>query len=353
MAKAKTVVLTKWIPDGLPQPEHFTIQESPAPTPESLAEGELLVKALVMSADPYLRSRCKSEAKAGKSIPFVMSGFVAGRVLASRRDGWAAGEYFGASLPFCTVQVVGEEAFQDLAPWKLDGLSEAHISHGIGVLGMPGSTAYGGLIDVLRPEQNPAKPEVIWVSGAAGAVGSLVGQLAKQLYGCVVIGSCGGPEKGALVKERFGFDHVIDYKTCPSAQDLAAAVKACAPDGIDMYFDNVGGTHFEAAMQNLRTNGRVAICGGISRYCDGERQPERFFPTDMIYTFQRVEGFMCAPWLRGKQGRFHADMPRWLAEGKIVVEETRFEGIASWPMAFQSLFTGANTGKVVVTVANE
>lgn len=117
------------------------------------------------------------------------------------------------------------------------------------------------------------------------------------------------------------------------------------------YFDNVGGMHFEAAMGALRAHGRVAVCGGITHYCEGERQPERFFPTDMIYTFQRVEGFMCAPWLSGARGNFLGDMSRWLGEGKVVVEETRFSGIEQWPAAFRSLFTGANTGKVVVDVA--
>ena len=135
--------------------------------------------------------------------------------------------------------------------------------------------------------------------------------------GCTVIGSAGGPAKCEMLKSKFGFDHAVDYKTAPTAEALAAKLKACAPKGIDMYFDNVGGTHFEAAMTTLAERGRVAVCGGISRYNEGERQPERFFPTDMIYSFQRVEGFMCLPWLSGKQGSFHKDMATWMAQGKI------------------------------------
>jgi NADPH-dependent curcumin reductase CurA len=142
--------------------------------------------------------------------------------------------------------------------WKLTGLiDENDIGLGIGILGMPGSTAYGGLIDVLRPN----KGETIFISAASGAVGSLVGMIAKNIYECKVIGSVGGPEKCALVKEKFGFDHAIDYKKCNSADELSAALKAVAPEGIDMYFENVGGMHFEVAFNSLRNGGRMAICG--------------------------------------------------------------------------------------------
>jgi hypothetical protein len=359
MATSKTVTLLTLIPEGLPLPEHFELVEGPAPVESVLPEGALLLKALCFSADPYLRGGCKSGA-----VPRPMSGFVSGKVLASKKEGWVAGDFFGASLPFTTVQVLTAEAAAKTLLWKLTGLVDkaTNISRGIGVLGMPGSTAYGGLIDVLRPkpaaERKPgAAPEVLWVSGAAGAVGGMVGQLAKQLYGCTVIGSCGGADKCALVTEKFGFDFAIDYKACgtdgapATAKELAAAVRAVCPDGVDMYFDNVGGAHFEAAMAVLRPHGRVAVCGGIAHYNAGERQPERIFPTDMIYTFQRIEGFTCMPWLSGAKGQFLADMAQWLGEGKVAVEETSFAGAASWPMAFQALFTGANTGKVVVDVS--
>jgi NADPH:quinone reductase len=162
-------------------------------------------------------------------------------------QGWIAGDFFGASLPFTTVQVVTSEALAKTVMWKLTGrVTEATISHGVGVLGMPGATAYGGLIDVLRPAKQSAKPEVIWVSGAAGAVGGMVGQLAKQVYGCTVVGSCGGADKCALIKDKFGFDHAVDYKALdggPTTQALTAALKSVAPDGIDMYFDNVRHSH--------------------------------------------------------------------------------------------------------------
>lgn len=220
----------------------------------------------------------KNEAKAGAPLPRVVKGFVVGTVVASKNEDWVAGDLFGASLPFTDIQVLKKGA--QTVMWKLTGVvAEDKLSLGLGVLGMPGSTAYGGLLDVLRPQPrgeggSPAG-ETIWISGAAGAVGSLVGMIAKTVFGCTVIGSCGGAEKGAMIKDKFGFDHSIDYKTVATADELATKLKEAAPDGIDMYFDNVGGIHFEAAMACLRPHGRVAICGGITNYCKSERVPER------------------------------------------------------------------------------
>ena len=352
---AKTVTLTSYIPSGLPTNEHFTIIESPLPTENDMTEGSILLQVLSMSADPYLRSGCKSEANGG-AIPRPMAGFVAGKVLASKRPDFVAGDFFGASLPFTTVQIIPAEKAKTTLIWKLTGMvTEETISHGIGVLGMPGSTAYGGLLDVLRPkpsseQKEGEKQETLWVSGSAGCVGSLVSQIGKNVCNLKVIGSCGGPEKVSLCVDTFGVDAAVDYKQCPDRASLDSALKIHAPEGIDMYFDNVGGMHFEVAMENLRPYGRAAICGGISHYNEGERSAERIFPTDMIYGFKRIEGFMCRPWLAGKKGNFLKDMSQWLGEGKVKVEETFFDGIESWPMAFQSLFTGKKRGKVVVKI---
>ena len=234
--------------------------------------------------------------------------------------------------------------------WKLSGkVTDTTISYGIGVLGMPGSTAYGGLIDILRPKQG----ETIFISAASGAVGSLVGLIAKNIFNCTVIGSCGGPQKCEIVTKELGFDHVIDYKlpeNC-SAEGLANSLKAVAPDGIDMYFENVGGIHFEAAMANLRAGGRVAVCGAISEY--NQAAPPQLAiknVANLIYKAQRVEGFLCVPWLYRQKGNFHEDMYQWLTEGKVVAKESFFDGIESWPTAFRALFTGENIGKVVVRV---
>lgn len=213
---------------------------------------------------------------------------------------------------------------------------------------MPGSTAYGGLIDILRPK----KGETVWVSGAAGAVGGMVGMLAKNVFGCRVIGSAGGPEKCKMVVEKFGFDECVDYKACRSTKELIMALRKVSPKGIDMYFENVGGMHFEAAMSCLRPKGRVAVCGVISGYNDAKLPPNKVNLGNMIYTGQRIEGFECSPWLLGKRGNFLQDMAKWVQEGKVTIQETRFEGLESFGSAFRALFVGGNTGKVVVRVAS-
>ena len=230
--------------------------------------------------------------------------------------------------------------------WKLtDYINESQISYGIGVLGMPGATAYGG-IDTLRP----LKGETIFVSAAAGAVGGIVEQLAKNLYDCKVIGSCGGSAKGKMITEEWGFDHAIDYKTCKDKEELVVAIKAVAPKGINMYFENVGGMHFAAAMDCLADHGRVAVCGMIDGYNDAVPAPCEFWPMKMIYTSQRIEGFIVSTWLMGKKGNWLVEMAQWLKEGKINVKETFTEGVENWPHAFISLFTGGNVGKVVVRI---
>lgn len=341
---AKSLHLKAYADEGLPGDEHFEIVESKV-DPSSLQDGEICVSAMVMSVDPYLRSGIKSGR--GKNLGDVMSGFIAGKVLASKNKEWVVGDLYGAAMPFSTIQIVSEKAMKNTIIWKLTGrVTEDEISYGIGLLGMPGSTAYGGLIDILRPIEG----QTIFVSGAAGAVGSAVGMIAKNIYSCKVIGSCGGPEKCKMVEEKFGFDATIDYRKCTDRKALTLALKEEAPDGIDMYFDNVGGMHFEAAFDSLRQHGRIAVCGGISNYNSANPPPCAIDPIKMIYSHQRIEGFVCMPWLKGLKGNFHEDMHTWLKEGKVVAQETHFKGIENWPTAFKGLFTGANKGKAVVLV---
>ena len=216
---------------------------------------------------------------------------------------------------------------------------------------MPGSTAYGGLVHVLRPKEG----ETLFVSGAAGAVGGLVGQIAKKVYKCRVIGSCGGEEKCRLVKERFSFDAAVDYKKASTQEELTSLLRDASggqgpASGVDMYFENVGGIHFEAAMNCLRVGGRVAVCGTISSYNDKDIQYVPLNLGAMIYTQQRIEGFLSRPYLTGKIGNFLETMKGWMSAGLLEIEETTFRGLDQWPLGFQSLFTGGNTGKVVVFV---
>lgn len=343
---SKSVILNANVDAGMPELEHFQIRSEDIDI-SIIEDGDIVVETKFISADPYLRGQIKSTGmlKAGN----VMSGFISGKIISSKNSNWSVGDLIGGVFPFSTLQIVRSAFLSRTMTWKLnDYLDESELSFGIGVLGMPGATAYGGLVDVLRPN----KGETIFISAASGAVGSLVGMIAKSVYGCKVIGSCGGPDKCALVKEKFGFDYAIDYKTITNAAELIIALKAVAPEGIDMYFENVGGMHFEAAMDCLRKGGRIAVCGQIAEYNSAKPELCAFNPMKMIYTSQRIEGFVSFTWLsdKTKQAAFLNSMHQWLREGKLQAQETAFQGIEQWPVAFRALFTGANLGKVVVVV---
>lgn len=343
--KTKTVHMKHHLDEGIPGPDDFEIIETTLP---AVDDGGILLQLLYISADPYLRGQLKSKALQPKKVGDPMVGFVSGKVLISKSANYKVGDLVGTNLAFSTYVVLSAKQLESALIWKLtDILKEEELSLGIGLLGMPGSTAYGGLLDVLRP----LKGETIFVSAASGAVGSLVGMIAKREFGCFVIGSCGGPEKCKIIKEKFGFDVAIDYKVADNKEKLKAALAEAAPKGLNMYFENVGGYHFEAAYELLAPYGRIAVCGGISQYNEAEMPKLAFNPMTMVYTFQRIEGFVCSPWLSGKKGNFLADMNKWRLEGKLVAEETVFHGIESWPLAFRSLFTGEKLGKVVVSTA--
>ena len=347
MTSSKSVKLVEPFDSGMPGPEHFRVdvEELSAPT----EEGSVQLQLTAVSADPFLRGRMKTKAKGGvMSAGETMTGFVVGKVVVSNGNSkWKVGDLFGASLPFTSVQNLTSTQLSRTLIWKLtDYVSESELDLGLGILGMPGSTAYGGVVDILRPKEG----QTIWISAASGAVGSMAGPLAKHLFNCTTIGSCGGPEKCELIKSKFGYDHAVDYKKASNKDELKALLKEAAPDGIDMYYENVGGIHFEAAFESLRPGGRIAVCGGISQYNDEDFTPIAFDPTRMIYPCLRIEGFMCMPWLSGQQGNFLETMHKLLREGKLKQEETIFEGLDSFGEAFQALFTGKNTGKVVVHV---
>jgi NADPH-dependent curcumin reductase CurA len=211
----------------------------------------------------------------------------------------------------------------------------------LGVAGMPGLTAYAGLLKIAALKDG----DVVFVSGAAGAVGSLVCQIAKA-KGHKVIGSAGGPEKVAFLKE-IGVDHAIDYK---AEKDLTAAVLAGSADGIDVYFDNVGGAHLEAALNAAKLFARFAICGMISMYNASEPPPGPRNLALLIGKNIRMEGFIVSHHF-DLMPKFHEDLARWIREGKVKWKETVFEGIDKAPDAFLGLFSGENTGKMLVKLA--
>jgi NADPH-dependent curcumin reductase CurA len=319
-------------PRGLPDEELFEVAEVSLPEP---LEGQLLIRNAYLSVDPYMRGRMND--MRSYVSPFAlgetMTGGAVGRVVDSRNPQWSEGAWVLHNLGW------REWALSDghgLRP--VDG-TLAPVSTALGVLGMPGFTAWYGLTELGRPQAG----ETVFVSAAAGAVGSVVGQVAHEL-GCPVIGSAGSPQKLAWLQE-IGFDAVFSYRDRP----VREALKELAPDGIDVYFDNVGGEHLEAAIGAMRTYGRVVACGSISRYNDTEPAPG---PRNLFMLFTKrltVRGFIISDHY-DRYGEFLAQMGPWVHEGKVRYRETIVEGIENAPRAFLGLLGGENIGKMLVKV---
>jgi len=316
-------------PTGLPTMENFALRELAR---EPLADGEVRVRNLWLSVDPYMRGRM-NDAKS-YAAPFAlgepMQGGAVGRVVESRAEGFAEGDLVLHMLGWREEAVAPAKAFTRLP--AIDVGAEQWL----GNLGLTGATAYFGLLDVAA-----AKPgETVFVSAAAGAVGSAVVQIAKA-KGMTVIGSAGGAEKCAFVRE-LGADAAIDYKAGRIDRLLAEA----APDGIDVYFDNVGGDHLDAALAAARLNARFAICGMIEDYNSGSNHVFRYV-TRIIAARIRIQGFLYFDFM-DRMADFHRDMTGWIASGAVRSRETIHDGIESAPAAFLDLFSGGNIGKMLV-----
>ncbi|MFZ5789861.1 MAG: NADP-dependent oxidoreductase [Pseudomonadota bacterium] len=321
----------KRYPTGLPSKADFELAEVPLPAP---AEGQMLVRNIVMSVDPYMRGRMTG-ARDSYIPPFdlgaALTGEAVGQVMLSKDGAYPVGAYVTSMLGWRETFVAGGDQLKPV------DAKAAPLSAYLGVLGMPGLTAYGGFLRYGQPKPG----QTVFVSGAAGAVGSVVCQVAK-IKGCRVIGSAGGPEKARWLTEVAGIDHAIDYKAVP---DLVAELKRLCPDGIDVYFENVGGKHLEAALENMKVHGRIVMCGMIAGY--NERTPG---PPNLMRIVRRrltVQGILFMD-LQDMGPAFENDMARWIAEGRMKWHETVFEGIEQAPEAFLGLFSGANLGKMVV-----
>jgi len=318
-------------PTGMPTPENFEVATVELPDP---APGQIQVRNQWMSVDPYMRGRMNDTRS--YAAPFelgkAMQGGAVGTVTASNAEGYAEGDlvrsFFGWREAFNAPAAAVE---------KLDtrGLPPQAF---LGVAGMPGLTAYTGLLRIAQLKDG----DTVFVSGAAGAVGSLVCQIAKA-KGHTVIGSAGGAEKIAFLKE-IGVDHAIDYK---AENNLSRALHRTAPDGIDVYFDNVGGDHLEAALNNAKLFSRFAICGLISAYNDtGPPAGPRNF-VQVLARSVRMEGFIVSNHA-DLEPAFLADLSGWVKEDKVKWRETVVEGIVKAPEAFLGLFSGQNLGKMLV-----
>ncbi|MFC4223788.1 NADP-dependent oxidoreductase [Lysinibacter cavernae] len=305
----------------------------------ALADGEVRVNNEFMSVDPYMRGRM-NDVKS-YTPPFVlgetMTGGAIGRVIASASD----------ELPVGTV-VLHQLGWRDIAQADaanfraVPELPGVPLSAYLGILGMTGLTAYVGLMEIA----GLANGETVFISGAAGAVGTAAGQIARLKGASRVIGSAGTAEKVALLTEKYGYDAAFNYKDAPVRQQLADA----APGGIDVYFDNVGGDHLEAALDAFNDGGRAALCGAIVSYNSTERTPGPDNMANIITRGLSLKGFTIGKYLQHFPA-FSAEMGSWLSEGKVVFDETVVDGLDNSIDAFLDLMRGANIGKMVVRIS--
>ncbi|ELE1959272.1 NADP-dependent oxidoreductase [Vibrio vulnificus] len=323
-------------PVGAPTAENFALTQSDIPTP---AQGEMLLRSVYLSLDPYMRGRM-SDAKSYAEpvgIDEVMVGGTVCQVEASNHAEFEVGEW-----------VLAYTGWQDYAISNGEGLIKlgkqpSHPSYALGVMGMPGFTAYMGLLDIGQPKEG----DTLVVAAATGAVGSMVGQIGK-LKGCRVIGIAGGEEKCQFAKDTLSFDECIDHKATDFAEQLA---KVCH-NGIDIYFENVGGKVFDAVMPLLNTGARIPLCGLISQYnaTSLPEGPDRMsmLMAQLLIKRIKMQGFIIFDDYGHRYGEFAADMTQWLAQGKIHYREHLVQGLENAPDAFIGLLEGKNFGKMVV-----
>ena len=330
--KTRQVTLARR-PQGEPTEDDFEVVERDLPDP---GPGELLVRSLLLSVDPYQRGRMSETRSYAKSLELgdVITSQTVGEVVESSHPRFSPGDVVVGQLGWTEHAVVPAHQVRRVPP----GVDPAAALH---VLGTTGLTAYFGLIDVGKPKPG----DTVVVSGAAGAVGQLVGQIAR-LMGCRTVGIAGGAEKVRDLIEDYGYDAGIDYK----GEDVNAALKAACPDGVDVYFDNVGGQITDLVLLRLALHARVAVCGQISQY--NNQQPE-LGPRNLgllIVHRARIEGFLVTDYAHRYQEAL-TRLGRWLAEGKLTHREHVTEGLENAPRAFIGMLRGENRGKALVRVA--
>lgn len=337
-SKGKAVYL-KAYPKGLPNPSQFELRDYAPPAPK---DGEVLMRCVWMSVDPYMRGRMNPDIKSyipPFSLKDPLDGGVIGQIVESRSDKFRPGDYgVGFQGGWRTHATVSAESLTKVDP------SIAPLSAFLGVLGMPGFTAWAGITQILKPKAG----ETVFVSGAAGAVGSLVCQLAK-LKGARVVASAGSREKCDWLEREGGADVALNYKDYKSASELTKALAAAAPKGVDCYFENVGGMHLEAALNCIAFGGRIALCGMISMYNNTELEPGPPNLVNMIGRGVMAQGFIVSNYMP-LAPQFAMEVAPLLAQGKIKFRESVYDGLEHAPEAFLGLFKGENFGKAVVRV---
>ncbi|MGF1740398.1 NADP-dependent oxidoreductase [Vibrio profundum] len=323
-------------PHGAPTQENFRLESSPVP---ALGSGEVLLRSVYLSLDPYMRGRMNDAESYAEPVALgeVMVGGTVCQVEQSNHSNFAVGEWVLAYTGWQDYAVSNGEGLMKL------GDAPAHPSYALGVMGMPGFTAYMGLLDIGQPKQG----DTLVVAAATGAVGSMVGQIGK-LKGCKVIGIAGGAEKCRYAQETLGFDACIDH----TAEDFASQLAAACNDGIDIYFENVGGKVFDAVWPLLNTGARIPVCGLISQYNatalpDGPDRTSKLVATLLVKRI-RMQGFIIFDDYGHRYNEFATDMSQWLADGKIHYREHLVEGLEQAPSSFIGLLNGTNFGKLVV-----
>lgn len=324
-------------PQGEPDTDCFDLRDAAVPEP---APGELLVRVRYLSVDPYMRGRMREGESYAEpwAVGSVMRGGVVGEVVESESDAYAAGDLVTGQGTWGDYSVLDADEAAPVDP------SVADPPAYLGTLGMPGRTAYFGLLEVGEPKPG----DTVVVSGAAGAVGSVVGQIAK-LNGCRVVGFAGSDRKTAWLTEDLGFDAAINYET---ADDYRAALDDAAPEGVDVYFDNVGGPITDAVFTRLNLDARVAVCGQIAHYNDEETPTGPRKLPQLIAPRARVQGLLVGDYAT-RFGEATEQLAQWVASGDIQHRETVVEGLERAPDAFLGLFEGTNIGKQVVRVSGE
>lgn len=322
-------------PAGMPSAENFRLNEIEVPTPN---DGEALVRTLYLSVDPYIRGRMTDRKSyvAPFAVGEAISGGAVAQVVESNASSLKPGDIVHAMLPWQLFSVAKAAQLHKIDP------ALAPITTALGVLGVPGLTAYFGFLDIGKPKEG----EVVVVSGAAGAVGTVVCQIAK-IKGCRVVGIAGSDEKNQYLRDELGVDATINYKTADLKQELR---QAC-PDGVDIYFDNVGGEVSDVVLTNLRHHSRIIICGQIALYNLEKPEPGIRVQPYLLVNSALMQGFIITDY-GSRFGEGAKQMTQWLREGKLKYAENIIEGFENTPQAFLGLFTGENLGKQLVKVAD-
>jgi hypothetical protein len=324
-------------PVGMPTKENFRFENIDLP---EIEEGEVLLQGLYYSVDPYMRGRM-NDAKSYVP-PFQLNepftGGVIARVMETKSDSFTIGDYVFGSLPWRENCITNEKDVH------LIDATIAPASYYLGILGMTGLTAYIGLMHIGKPKSG----ETVVVSGAAGAVGIVVGQIAK-IRGCHVVGIAGSDKKANLLREQYGFDQAINYKTTP---DLQKAIAEACPDGVDIYFDNVGGAISDAVISHMNFHSRIPLCGQIALYNNPDNGYGPRLQPMLLTRSILMQGFI----VNDKQGLFPEateHLSQWIKEGKLKFAETIIHGFDQLPAALLGLFSGENTGKMIVSAIDE